>query len=226
MTTSEVLAALLIFVLILPSIILHEISHGWVALMLGDTTARDAGRLTLNPLKHIDLWGTIVLPLVLLIGSGGQYAFGYAKPVPINPHRMRTGYQTGLLLTGIAGPITNTLLALVAGGLFRFMALIGTVPPTVTLVLGYFVFINLALAFFNLIPIPPFDGSRVFQWFLHGEALRWYYSIERYGFVIILLLIFVLPVLTRVDPVSSYLQATAFPIAKSIMGPAANGLFG
>jgi Zn-dependent protease len=204
--------------LIIPAIILHEVSHGYVANLLGDPTAKNAGRLTLNPLAHVDLWGTILLPGMMLLLSGGSIALGYAKPVPINPNLMtRSGYQNGMLLTGAAGPVTNILLAAVAGLVVRLLVFIG-VPDVVVYIFWFFALINLVLAFFNLIPIPPLDGSRVVQRFLKGEALRAYHSMERYGFVIVLFLVFILPDLTHFDWVTPYFNATVFPLLKLFTG--------
>jgi Zn-dependent protease len=213
----NVLAAVFDFALIIPAIILHEVAHGFVAYLLGDPTAKDRGRLTLNPISHMDIWGTVVMPVVLLVMSGGEFAFGYAKPVPINPYRMtKTTPETGMLLTGAAGPATNIVLALVTAGLYRVMLLAGGVPDMVISSLAFFVRINLVLAFFNLIPIPPLDGSRVVQRFLSGRAREMYASIEPYGFMIVILIAFVVPSMTGrlIDPLSTYLNATVVPIER------------
>ena len=220
MNTADILYGVLRLLLIIPAIILHEVSHGYVAYLLGDPTAKNAGRLTLNPLAHVDLWGTILLPGMMFLVSGGSFALGYAKPVPIDPRQMhRTSFQTGMLLTGIAGPVTNILLAAVAGIVFR-LANLFAIPDIVGYILLFFVFINLALAFFNLIPIPPLDGSRVVQRFLKGDALRRYHSLERYGFVIVLALVFVLPQVTGFDWVGPYFNYTVFPLMKLFTGVA------
>lgn len=206
--------------LIIPAIIIHEVSHGYMANLLGDPTAKNAGRLTLNPIAHVDLWGTILLPGFMLLVSGGQFALGYAKPVPINPHLMtKSGYQNGMLLTGVAGPVTNILLAAVSGLIFRFVNFLQA-PDVVLYIFFFFAFINLVLAFFNLIPIPPLDGSRVVQRFLKGGALRWYYSMERYGLVIVLTLVFILPQVAHVDWITPYFNVTVFPLLKLFTGVA------
>jgi Zn-dependent protease len=208
--------------LIIPAIILHEVSHGYVALLLGDTTARDAGRLTLNPIAHVDLFGTIILPLVMFFTAG--FAIGYAKPVPIDPNRMyRSGYRNGMLLTGAAGPVTNVLLALVSAGVFRLLVLFGTPSSSIALyIFAFFTLINLVLAFFNLIPIPPLDGSRVVQRFLTGDALRVYNSLERWGILIVLAVAFILPALVpSLDLLGGYLSVTVFPIAHFLLGAGA-----
>lgn len=207
--------ALLDFALIVPAIILHEVAHGYVAYLLGDPTAKDRGRLTLNPIAHMDIWGTVVMPVLLLLASGGKFAFGYAKPVPINPYRMtKTTPETGMLLTGAAGPVTNIVLALVVAGLYHVMLLVGGIPDIVMSSLSFFVLINLVLAFFNLIPIPPLDGSRVVQRFLSGRAREMYASIEPYGFMIVILVVFVAPQFLGIDLFQAYLYATAVPIAR------------
>jgi Zn-dependent protease len=205
--------------LIIPAIILHEVSHGYVAYLLGDPTAKDRGRLTLNPIAHVDLWGTILMPAMMLLLSSGQFALGYAKPVPIDPRRMtRTSYQMGMLLTGAAGPVTNILLAVVAGIGFRICALLGA-PYIVLYMFQFFTVINLVLAFFNLIPIPPLDGSRVVQYFLKGDALRAYARLEQYGFIIVLALVFLLPsIVPSLDIIGTYFDYTVFPIARFLLG--------
>lgn len=207
------------FVLILPAIVLHEVSHGYVAYRLGDTTAKDRGRLTLNPLKHIDPWGTILLPLLMIALFG--FGFGYAKPVPINPYRFRD-YRKGMFLTGIAGPVTNLLLAVGAGLGVRTMVAVGTIDTVVgslgVEVLYVFCLMNLALMFFNLIPLPPLDGSRVLPLFLSDRAMITYAKWEQYGFVILFAVMFIGPRYLGFDPLSAYFSATVEPLLRILAG--------
>jgi Zn-dependent protease len=180
------------------AIVLHEVAHGWVANRLGDHTARDMGRLTLNPVPHIDLFGTIIMPLLLFFLTNGKMIFGYAKPVPINPYNFREP-KKGMALSSIAGPGINIIMALSFTLLLRVVmpAVEGMMPKEswsllalpVTLMLGYGVIINIVLAVLNLIPIPPLDGSRVVYWLLPEKYAAVYYRLEPYGTLILLLLI-------------------------------------
>ena len=147
------------------SVIIHEVSHGYVAEMFGDPTARLAGRLTLNPIKHIDPLGSIILPVIMLIGSGGTFAFGWAKPVPYNPYNLKS-YKWGTVFVGLAGALSNLFLALVFGLMIRFHTVIGITSGPFLSILGTIVFINIILAVFNLIPFPPLDGAKVLFAFL------------------------------------------------------------
>lgn len=210
------------FAIIFPAIVLHEVAHGYAAYLLGDNTAKHAGRLTLNPIKHIDLWGTILLPLFILFISGGSFFFGYAKPVPFNPHNFKDK-PLGTLITGIAGPVTNLALAVVMGLMLRMLPepamfapgsiLAGLSAGSIIMqVLLYFVWGNLVLAFFNLVPIPPLDGSRVLQYFLPETWRRAYFSIEPYGFFIIIAVSWFLPIF------SYYLIYTVVPIFTWLTG--------
>ena len=166
------------------SIILHEIAHGFVARLFGDNTAYNYGRLTLNPLKHLDPIGTIILPLVLLL-SGSSFVFGWAKPVPINP-RAFNDYRKGMIWTAVAGPLTNITIATF------FSAIIKNIPLAEAgyRILAGVITINLFLAFFNLLPIPPLDGSRVIRFFLSSNLALKYDQLEKYGFLIIFGLIY------------------------------------
>jgi Zn-dependent protease len=201
--------------LLLPALILHEVAHGWMAYKLGDPTAKLAGRLTLDPRKHVDLWGTILMPLLLLFVSGGKFAFGYAKPVPFDPRYFKDR-KTGMLLTGIAGPAANLVMAIAGAGLFRGLYLVAdfvSVPGIVLQMAYLFVYMNLLLMFFNLLPIPPMDGSRVVQRFLSGKAAEAYAGLERYGFlIIVVLLYFGRPVL------DAYLGFTLDPVVAFLTG--------
>ena len=175
------------------SITSHEAAHGFVADRLGDPTAREQGRLTLNPIPHIDPFFTILLPLLLIL-SGSGFIFGGAKPVPVvvsRLHRPRRDWA----LVGAAGPVMNVLLAL---GLTAILsALIHLAPADIdsslTRVLVIGIFLNVLLAVFNLIPIPPLDGSRVLQYFMSGEALVLYRRLEQFGLFIILALLLLVP---------------------------------
>jgi len=168
------------------SVVIHEIAHGSVALYLGDTTARDAGRLTLNPIKHIDFFGSILLPLLLLVATMGQGPiFGWAKPVPINPYNLRDK-KWGALKVAIAGPASNFILALFFGLMIRFVHL----PPAFLMLFGIIVFYNFMWGIFNLIPIPPLDGSHILFSFLpeRFDAVKLF--LMQYGFFILIFFIF------------------------------------
>jgi Zn-dependent protease len=185
-----VIVAILVFTLFLYSVILHEIAHGWVALKCGDPTAKWEGRLTLNPVPHIDPFMSVVVPLLCYLGSGGTMIFGGAKPVPVNVRNLRK-YPRDWILVSLAGIATNFAIAASFAGLlhlFSFVApsLLGGLVGTV---LMQTVITNLILVVFNLLPIPPLDGSRAFRFLLHGELRQAYDSIGRYGFFIIVIFI-------------------------------------
>lgn len=199
------------FGLLVPAIVIHEVAHGWAAYLLGDSTAKDKGRLSLNPVRHIDAWGTILLPLLMVAVLG--FGFGYAKPVPINPYRFKD-YRQGMFLTGIAGPASNLVLALLSGMLFRMTTGSGLIAQ----VLFFFALMNLVLMFFNLIPLPPLDGSRVLPLFLSDQALEVYHSIERYGFIIIIAALWLLPSFVGIDPLGWYFGVTVYPLLELFTG--------
>lgn len=183
-------------IILLFSVVVHEVSHGAVAYALGDSTAKYAGRLTLNPLPHIDLFGSIVLPLVLALPSffgAPTMIFGWAKPVPFNPYNLKN-QKWGPALVGVAGPGSNVLIALFIGFAVRFLPSVSMFSPeflsVFTGTLSVIVFLNLGLAVFNLVPIPPLDGSKVLFSILPH---RWHFVrefLERNGFFILLIFIF------------------------------------
>ena len=152
---------LLFLVVLILTIIVHEIAHGYAALLLGDPTAQQEGRLTLNPVPHIDVLGTLIIPGILLM-TGAGILFGWAKPVPYNPYNLKGRY--GEATVAAAGPGVNIALAVVFGLLFRLVG--GVLPAPLLLLCGAVVWINLLIAFFNLIPIPPLDGSKIVMAFL------------------------------------------------------------
>ncbi|MFH1354073.1 MAG: site-2 protease family protein [bacterium] len=166
------------------AIILHEVAHGYAALRLGDPTAYYAGRLSLNPIKHVDLWGTILIPAFLIL-SGTGFVFGWAKPVPVNYYNLRHG-KYGPLLVALAGPATNFVMLAVFGMLARISP-VGTALPFLFVTMAM---INGVLMLFNLIPLPPLDGSKVLYVFLERrpDVVRW---LERYSlFLLIAVLLF------------------------------------
>ncbi len=172
-------------VVLVTSAILHEVMHGVVADRLGDPTARHAGRLTLNPIPHIDPLMSILIPALMLIGSGGHFAFGAAKPVPVNPIHFKDPLKD-MALTALAGPLTNLFIAIVAAQILKLTPNSQLLTPILFSIVVY----NLMLAILNLIPIPPLDGSRVVAAFLPRNLLISYLSIERYGTFILLALLF------------------------------------
>jgi len=179
------------------AIVLHEVAHGWIANKLGDHTARDMGRLTLNPISHIDLFGTIIMPILCILAHSP--IFGYAKPVPINPYNFRDP-KKGMAISSIAGPGVNILMAISFSFLLRVVIPVieGSLPKQsaelfampLALMFGYGIVINVALAILNMIPIPPLDGSRIVYWILPDKYATAYYKLERYGLIILILLLY------------------------------------
>ncbi|HTL47292.1 MAG TPA: site-2 protease family protein [Verrucomicrobiae bacterium] len=159
----------------LVTVIFHEVCHGLAALALGDTTARDAGRLTLNPLKHVDLFWTVLFPALLFFSTHGRFAFGMAKPVPVNFNRLRYP-RRGMIGVALAGPAANLVLAAVLRAVWK------ATGSEIALLAIYF---NLGVAVFNLLPVPPLDGSRVAAGLLPVSAARVYMSLERAGIWIV-----------------------------------------
>ena len=168
------------------AITLHEAAHGWVASKLGDHTARMMGRVTLDPTKHIDPIGTIAIPLVLLISSSG-FIFGWAKPVPINFNALRSG-KSGMIWVALAGPGANLLMAI--GWLFVMIIAINMNIPVLIEMGRVGILVNCVLAVFNLLPIPPLDGSRVISALLPNRLSYQYNQLEQYGLYILLGLMF------------------------------------
>ncbi len=150
---------LFIYIIIILSSVIHEYAHGWAAYQLGDSTAKDAGRLTLNPLRHLDPFGTVILPLILLFTS--NIFIGWAKPVPYNPYNLKDK-RLGTLKVAVAGPAINLTIALILGlGLRFFLSSINQINPYLPSFISFIVYINIILALFNLIPFPPLDGSKI-----------------------------------------------------------------
>jgi Zn-dependent protease len=183
---------------ILIAITFHELSHGLVANKLGDPTAKMMGRLTLNPIAHIDLIGTILMPLMLILLTNGQFVFGYAKPVPINPANFRNP-KKDMAISASAGPITNILLAIASILILKFIiaplslllpeSFSMTVMRPLIMIFTSSVIINVVLAVFNMIPIPPLDGGRVLIGFLPYKQAVSFSKIEPFGFIIVIILI-------------------------------------
>ncbi len=188
---------LYILPILLFSVIIHEISHGYAALKLGDPTARDSGRLTLNPIPHIDLWGSILVPLFSLL-LAGQIFIAWAKPVPVNPMNF-SDYKRDELIVSAVGPLSNLIMAFICAmitiGLLQLQPLIGPVaassPFFVFLVRMFYggIYLNIMLGVFNLLPIPPLDGSHVLESFLPDAAAASYGRIGFMGIFLIILLL-------------------------------------
>lgn len=181
---------IIILAIVVDSVILHELAHGLVAYWLGDSTAKDAGRLTLNPLKHIDPYMSILVPVILYII--GAPVFGGAKPVPINTRNLKWK-EWGMALVAVAGPLTNLLLAFIAFLIGHFTGwLYGTGGSIAEFIFTEIVFVNLGFAIFNILPIPPLDGSRVLYAIAPDNFRTILANMERYGVIIVYVLILVL----------------------------------
>lgn len=211
MDSQDIIIGVISLICFVPAIIIHEVAHGWMAHRLGDPTAKKAGRISLNPLKHIDPFGTVILPILLAISGAG--VFGYAKPVPYNPGYFKN-IKVGEVLTGLAGPASNLIMAIIGAlAAFAFREFVPTIQSEVLFWvyngLYLFVRINFLLMFFNLLPIPPLDGSSIIVPFLPKKALPTWYRIQQYAMPILLILVFVLPYFLHFSPLSIYLDATA-----------------
>ena len=184
MNLPYLMEAALMAIVLLFSVIVHEVAHGYVALLNGDPTAKIMGRITLNPVPHIDPVGTIILPLLLLMTHAG-ILFGWAKPVPVNPLNYRN-YRWGEFAVSAAGPVSNLALAV----LFSVLVRLGLNNPGLMQMAYFGVSINIFLALFNLIPIPPLDGSHILALFLPRELARLYAYLQPVGFILILILFY------------------------------------
>ena len=218
LVTTVVTVALVMF-----SAMVHEVAHGLAAHLCGDDTAKEAGRLTLDPRAHLDPIGSVVLPVMMALLGGPVFAF--AKPVPYNPYRLRKPRRDELIVA-LAGPASNLAQALLGTAAFSIVvragvasgALVGGPVWWVMQVLLSYVSVNLVLCFFNLIPLPPLDGSKLILYFLKGEARRKYYELQNYSMAILLAALYLLPELLRVDPLGAYLGATAGRLYSLLIG--------
>lgn len=177
-------------VVLLFSVMVHEVAHGVVAYRLGDDTAKVLGRLTLNPMKHLDPIGSFLVPLFLFFASGGNFILGWAKPVPYNPYRLKNPI-TGAALIAIAGPATNFIMAVIFGVLIRIIVPL-EIPELLPLVTFFsiIVFINILLGVFNLVPIPPLDGSKLLFALIPDRYIKFKMFLEQYGFYFLLFFLF------------------------------------
>lgn len=184
-------------IILLFSVVIHEYMHGWMADQLGDPTAKDAGRLTLNPAAHLDIWGSIIMPALIFITAG--FPFGYAKPVPFNPHNLRD-QKYGIAKVAAAGPLANLITAIFFGLILRFIPGLNIVMVSFLIAI---VRTNLVLMIFNLLPIPPLDGSKVLLPFLPYNLQIKLLSLEHYGFTLVLL--FALFGFSLIAPIISFM---------------------
>ncbi len=189
-------------VILIFSIVIHEVAHGYVAYRFGDTTARDQGRLTLNPLSHLEWFGSVILPAILIL-SGTGFVFGWAKPVPYNPFRLRNE-RWGTLAVVAAGIVVNLFVAIFFGMLMRVLLLNGIIDTGASTyaILKVIIFLNIVLAFFNIMPVPPLDGSKILFSLLGQKFKKYELFMERYSIVILLFFVvfvwqFVAPVLFK-----------------------------
>ena len=196
--------AIFYIAILIMSIVIHEVSHGFMAEYFGDNTARNAGRLTLNPIKHLDLFGSILLPAVLVL-SHSPFLFGWAKPVPYNPNNLRDR-KWGTIWVAAAGILANFLIAIVFGIIIRLTSNFAsglTLSANFYFITSAIVIVNLALAIFNLVPIPPLDGSKILFSFLPESAFSFIITYERYA--LILLLVFIVFFSNYLYPILAFL---------------------
>ncbi|MBY6128017.1 site-2 protease family protein [Qipengyuania aquimaris] len=208
--------ALILIPCLIVAIVFHEVAHGWAALALGDTTARDMGRLTLNPIKHVDPIGTLLVPGALALFGGP--IFGWAKPVPVNARRLDNP-RFGMMAVAAAGPGTNILLSLLGAVVFGFIAGFATnwgvaLPEWLMTAFGAFILINAFLALFNLLPIPPFDGSHIVGGLMPRRWARHWQKLQAMG----MLLLAVLIAATWAFPDARWIENTVYPPVEWLTG--------
>ena len=182
----DIFTLIITIIVLVMSVVIHELSHGYTAELLGDPTARLQGRLTLNPLKHLDFFGSLIVPIIT---SFAGFTFGWAKPIQWNPYNVKNK-RWGELLISIAGPGSNLLIALIIGLIIRFWG--ASFPPSIIQISLYKVVIKIVLAIFNLIPVPPLDGSKVLFSLLPANMIRIREVLEQYSIFFFLILIFFL----------------------------------
>ena len=195
------------------AIIAHEIAHGYVAKRLGDDTAQQQRRLSLNPLKHIDIFGTLILPVLLFLAKTG-FIFGWAKPVPINYAKLRSKY--GIVLVASAGVMMNFILALISAVLLKLSLLIpfGAISGVLAMFWLQMIFFNIVLAVFNLLPLPPLDGSKILLGWSDNQYIQKFLNSDRTGLIFIIFVAFILPALLQTfginfNPFAAYLRQTS-----------------
>ncbi len=208
----------------IPAMVFHEVAHGFAAYKLGDPTAKSQGRLSANPLKHIDPFGTVIMPLCLM--AIGLPVFGYAKPVPYNPFYFKDK-RKGDLIVGLAGPAANLVMALLGALLYHVIMFAFAQMPTasanallgntvvyyaVLLLLPLFVYINLIFMFFNIIPIPPLDGSSILAVILPAKYMEQYYKVQQWALPIFMIIVILLPQIIGFNPIGWYLNVTAYAL--------------
>jgi Zn-dependent protease len=190
---SNIISIVTLFVGILFAVSVHEAAHGWMAEKFGDPTARLQGRVTLNPIPHIDLVGSILVPIALIIIgkiTGSLFIFGWAKPVPVNPYNLRNPKKDNMFIAA-AGPLSNLLTAVIGIILFVLFKTVLLKVTVLAMLLVNVIITSIILAVLNLLPIPPLDGSHIVEGMLKGEALSTYQKIRPYGFIILIVLLYI-----------------------------------
>lgn len=202
-------------------IVVHESAHALAAYALGDATARRRGRVSLNPLNHIDPFGTVILPLLMILAGGPVFAF--AKPVPVYLGNLKHPKRDEVLVA-LAGPASNIALSAAFALLLHALspaAASGVISLAVANLLASLcvtsIMVNLSLAFFNLIPLPPLDGSSVLVLFLKGQALQGYYRLQQYAMPILIIVLYLVPMVLRIDLVGMYFDVTVYPLANLLL---------
>lgn len=218
---SYILYLLMQALAVIVGLCVHESAHALAAWALGDKTARSRGRVSLNPLAHIDPFGTVLLPLIMIVLGGPVFAF--AKPVPVYLGNLKHPKRDEVIVS-LAGPVSNIVLAVAFALLLHGVADLPFTPGTAQALYAAATFLqlavlcNLSLAFFNLIPLPPLDGSSLVVPFLSGRALNTYYQIQRYAMPILIIVLYLVPQVLRIDLVGIYFNFTVYPLFDLLTG--------